>query len=178
MSLFSESYCNLRKRLKRKNSSGPFTNRLLVRWVLMMLGGRKTRGKQDRRGHLSITFNCNIYLFLHPPGHADLCQWTQGGDEERTDQTWVQRTGCLCAVSCADHLCHTLLFYTDSVIKTEGFSLETCRSMIALMDVSSQKGVGGGRAGNSAHGGLFDSLFWLGMSSKVSQLLCWAPQYT
>lgn len=27
-------------------------------------------------------------------------------------------------------------FSTDSDIKTEGFSLETCRSMIALMDVS------------------------------------------
>lgn len=27
-------------------------------------------------------------------------------------------------------------FITDSEIKTEGFSLETCRSMIALMDVS------------------------------------------
>lgn len=34
---------------------------------------------------------------------------------------------------------HTKLpFPTDSDIKTDGFSLETCRSMIALMDVSFQ----------------------------------------
>lgn len=31
-----------------------------------------------------------------------------------------------------------LHFSTDSEIKTEGFSIETCRSMIALMDVSFQ----------------------------------------
>lgn len=34
----------------------------------------------------------------------------------------------------ASLITHT--FPTDSEIKTEGFSLETCRSMIALMDVS------------------------------------------
>lgn len=34
---------------------------------------------------------------------------------------------------------HTeLCFSTDNNIKSEGFSLETCRSMIALMDVSFQ----------------------------------------
>lgn len=37
------------------------------------------------------------------------------------------------AASCTDI---TLFLFTDSDIKSEGFSLETCRSMIALMDVS------------------------------------------
>ncbi len=36
------------------------------------------------------------------------------------------------------------LFSTDNEIKAEGFSLETCRSMIALMDVSFQLVKAGG----------------------------------
>lgn len=47
---------------------------------------------------------------------------------------------------------HTeLCFSTDNNIKSEGFSLETCRSMIALMDVSFQLiSIRGLRAHNSA----------------------------
>lgn len=46
-----------------------------------------------------------------------------------------------------------LLFLADKDLRTKGFSLESCRSMVNLMDVSCHgRGVGAGRRGKGAGG--------------------------
>lgn len=87
----SENYLNLRRRLKRKNSSEPFTNRLLVKWVNREEMVLKRDNEENTGQAWKSEWNIWAYIkyILPLSGHADLCQRTYEGHEECPRQTWV-----------------------------------------------------------------------------------------
>lgn len=133
MHICRENYLNQKRRLMRRNSSEPFTNRFLVRWVLKYWSG-----------HHCIFVVC--LFFSQTDNKCSVynrtCRFVPMNLEESWRTFWpsVSRTRIAEALEwcTVTHIKTSWFLFTDSQIKTkDGFSLETCRSMIALMDVSS-----------------------------------------